>query len=112
MTLLSLPATSQTLPADIKLQKGAPAPFEGALLTRERYSYLRARDDIAERLETQAIETTVNAEKKPFFTPLVGALLGFVAGGIVIYATNPNSSNLVAFVGGAAAGGLCVLAFP
>jgi len=108
--LIPLGAIAETN-QDPVLRKGAVSPYDGILLRKERYGFLRARDEIASRLETENIELSAQGEKKPFFNPLSACLIGVVVGAGIVYLTSPQGNSFTSFVAGAVGGGLLVLTF-
>lgn len=111
MSCLNLQVATAQTNLDPVLKKGAVSPYDGILLKKERYGFLRARDEIASRLETENIELAVMGEKKPFMSPVTACLIGVLVGGALIYVVSPKTDSLGAFVGGAIGGGLLVLTF-
>ena len=109
MSCLSLQVMAQN--QDPVLRKGQPSPYDGIILKKERYGFLRARDDIASRLETENIELSVQEQKKPFISPVSACLIGVVVGAGVIYLTSPQGNSFTSFAAGAIGGGLLVLTF-
>ena len=109
---ISLNLQAQTQNQDPILKKGQASPYDGILLKKERYSFLRARDEIASHLETENIELAISdGQKKSLISPTSACVIGVIVGAAIVYVTNPQGNSLTSFAAGAVGGGLLVLTF-